>query len=90
MAAGDAGGWAAAAARHAVEAINARSNSLVPYALEAIEVAERDAAGATGAGAARLVLALKRGDKRERFEARVEDRGSGAFALKSFAPAPPG
>lgn len=81
------GDWTAAA-RHAVDGINARSNSLVPYALVAVESAEpsSEEAAAGGGATTRLVLSLQRGDRRERMAATVEDKGGGKFALRGFRP----
>ena len=93
--------WQDAAARAAVEGINARSNSLVPYELAAVLDAKRGAAGADSP--AELRLRLKRGDKSETFRVSVKEKaaasggaavgaakggGGSSFGLVSFAHEP--
>jgi hypothetical protein len=88
-----AAGWQGAAARAAVDGINARSNSLVPYELSAVLEAKR---GASAADPAELKLELKRGDKSETFRVSVREKeekeaeaaNGGAFGLLSFAHEP--
>jgi len=88
--------WQGAAARAAVDAINARSNSLVPYELAAVLEAKRADASPSSA---ELKLRLKRGDKSETFRVSVEEKGavgaagnggasSPSFGLVSFAQEP--
>jgi hypothetical protein len=75
--------WEDAAARAAVDGINARSNGLVPYELAAVLDA-KPAAGGAGAGAAtashELRLRLKRGDKSETFRVSVKEKAAGGAA----------
>lgn len=93
-------GWRDAAARAAVDGINARSNSLVPYELSAVLEAKRVASPGE---ASELRLRLKRGDKSETFRVSVEEKeqgggavgataaaaaGGGSFGLVSFANEP--
>lgn len=76
------------AAAYAVEALSARSNSLTPYTLIAVEAAERVGAPHGERATHRLRLRLRRGAEAEEvFEVVVAVEGDRAHALESAEPA---
>ena len=75
------------AAAYAVEALSARSNSLTPYTLIAVEAAERVGAPHGDKATHRLRLRLRRGaEAEERFDVVVAVEGDRAHALESAEP----
>lgn len=74
--------WARAA-QQAVAQLNQRSNSLFPYQLE--EVLSAQQPNANDPDLHELLVAVKRGDKHEKFALSVKPSADGHYSLVKFA-----